>query len=189
MNSIVQIIGTSVIQALQELRSGWLPFAPNHLPALDAAGAAVTSGEAPPGWVLTALRRRARVDSAASQVLAEAEFARGDRVAGLARLRALSARSPSRAPGLVLAYARLLERDGQQTAAARLAAQVMTGLVAQGTISTTGAGLADRAESIAVADPTSLACVHALIAMTLEPAPPTSTPSECVRFDTDVVVR
>ena len=176
-------------QALQELRSGWLPFAPNHLPALDAVGAAVTSGEAPPGWVLTALRRRARVDSAASQVLAEAEFARGDRVAGLARLRALAARSPSRAPGLVLAYARLLERDGQRTAAARLAAQVMTGLVAQGTILTTGAGLADRAESIAVADPTSLACVHALIAMTLEPAPPTSTPSECVRFDTDVVVR
>ena len=176
-------------QALQELRSGWLPFAPNHLLALDAAGAAVTSGEAPPGWVLTALRRRATVDSAASQVLAEAEFTRGDRAAGLARLRALAARSPSRAPALVLAYARLMQRDGQRTAAARLAAQVMTGLVAQGTIPTTGAGLAGRAESIAVADPTSLACVHALTALTIEPAPPTSNPSECVRFDTDVVVR
>ena len=138
---------------------------------------------------MTALERRAQVDSSAGQVLAEAEFARGDRVAGLARLRVLAARSPSRAPVLVLAYARLLARDGQHTAAAQLAAQVMTALVEQGTITTAGAGLADRAESIAAADPTSAACVRVLVAVAHEPAPPTSTPSECVRFDTDVVVR
>ncbi len=176
-------------QSLHRLRSGWLPSAPNHIVAVDAARAASVSGQPPPGWVVIALRRRAEVDSAAAQVLAEAEFARGDRAAGLARLKALAGRSPSRAPVLVLAYARLLERAGQGTAAAQLAAQVMTALVPQGTITTAGAGLADRAESLAAADPTSSACVQALIAMTHEPSPPTSTPSECVRFDTDVVVR
>ena len=175
--------------SLQLLRSGWLPLAPNHLVALDAAGSSTASGQAPPRWVVTALRARAQVDSASSQVLAQAQFARGDRAAGLARLRALATRAPSRTPGLVLAYARLLDRDGQRTAAARLAATVMTGVAAQGKLSTTGAGLADEAERLAATDPPSSSCVRALLAMSETPAPRASVPSECVRFDTDVVVR
>lgn len=116
--------------AQEALRAAWLPVAPDHrLPAM-AVTLAWRDAQPAPAWALGALGPRAAVDSIAAVALSRAEFSRGDRGAGLERLRQLAGRDPVRAPDLVLAYADLLARDGRRAQAADVAVQLLTALKA-----------------------------------------------------------
>lgn len=121
---------TDATRAQQALRAAWQPVAPDHrLPAM-AVTLAWRDAQPAPEWALGALGPRAAVDSIAAVTLSRAEFSRGDRGAGLERLRQLARRDPVRAPDLVLAYADLLARDGRRAQAADVAVQLLTAMKA-----------------------------------------------------------